>query len=161
MMRGVLAAIACGVAYAAAAAEVPPPAKIDDANVTAWIKAYLKTDGWTVIAADGAAVSFGSPKGVSVGADGLFETEIRREYYRPTPMGDLMTRSNLQSWRVNCKTREIQVVAMSIHAENNLAGQSMSRKIAEGPWTTPTPGSQNEHAVKRICDAPTTGKRLN
>ena len=157
---GLAMALAASVAPAWAADDIPPPATIDDVGVTAWITKHLKADGWTIIAADGQAVTLGSPKGVAVRSDGQMETEMRREYYEAREMGGMMTRSNLQSWRVDCKARTFAVVAMSIYEKSNLAGASQSNTFGAAKAGPPTPGSQNERAIKRICEAPTTGKAI-
>jgi hypothetical protein len=157
---GLVIAIAVSASAASAEDDIPPPASIDDAGVTAWIGKHLKAEGWTIIAADGQAVTLGSPKGVAVRRDGLIEAEMRREYYKAVDMGGMMSRSNLQTWRVDCGKKTIAIAAMSIYARSNMQGEGMSRTFDDATGRPPSAGSQNERALKRICEAPTTGKPI-
>jgi len=153
--------IAIAIASAAAAEPVLPPATIDDAGVKAWIKTYLKTDGWTLIAADGAAVVLGSPDGVRQAADKTITAQIRHEFYRPVRLGDLDTRSNLQTWNVDCTGQRIRILDMAIFEDNNLTGRSQARSSPNSEWTPVDMSSTKGRTVKRVCEAPTTGQRLN
>jgi len=146
---------------AAAAEPPPPPATMDNASVAAWIKTYIQTDGWTLIGADEAAVVLGDPRGVSRGADGFLTTQIRHEYYRPTRLGDIDSRSNLQTWSVDCKQGLVRVLDMAIFEENNLAGKSKGLSMPGAAWSATEPGSMRGRTMQRICEAPTTGHRLN
>jgi hypothetical protein len=150
------------IAFAGAAAvePVPPPATIDDAGVTAWIKAYLKTDRWTLIAADGAAVVFGSPDGVRQEAEKTITAQIRHEFYRPVQLGDLDARSNLQTWNVDCTGQRVRILDMAIFEDNNLAGRSQAHSSPNAEWKAVDMSSTKGRTVKRICEAPTTGQRL-
>lgn len=144
----------------AVAAQTPPPATIDDAGVTAWIKTYLKTDSWTVIAADGAAVVLGSPDGVGQAPDGTITAQIRHEFYRPVQFGDLAARSNSQTWNVDCASLRMRILDITIFEDNNLAGRSQARSSPSAQWTPVDMASTRGRTVKRICEAPTTGQRL-
>ena len=155
-----IGAIVIAIAGAASAETVPPPATIDDAGVTAWIKAYLKTDHWTLIAADGAAVVLGSPDGVRQEADKTLTAQIRHEYYRPVRLGDLDARSNLQTWNVDCAGRRMRVLDIAIFEDNNLTGPSQARSSPKAEWTPVDMSSTKGRTVRRICEAPTTGQRL-
>lgn len=139
----------------------PPPATMDDAGVRAWLSDHIDTDGWTLITADGAAVVLGSPKGVSQHRDGLLSTEIRHEYYRPFQLGGLDSRSNLQSWDVDCKGQRIRIQKMTVFAGNNMSGASVTRNWQKGDWVAVAANETRARTVARICDAPATGQRLN
>jgi hypothetical protein len=156
-----IGAFAIAVAGAAAAGPVPPPATIDETAVTAWIKAYLKTDRWTLIAADGAAVVLGSPDGIRQAADKTITAQIRHEFYRPVRLGDLDARSNLQTWNVDCGGRRMRILDIAIFEDNNLTGRSQARSSPNSEWAPVDMSSAQGRTVKRICEAPTTGQRLN
>ena len=156
-----IGAFAIALAGAAAAEPVPPPPTIDDAGVTAWIKAYLKADRWTLIAADGAAVVLGSPDGVRQEADKTITAQIRHEFYRPVRLGDLDARSNLQTWNVDCAGQRMRMLDIAIFEDNNLTGRSQARSSASPQWTPVDMSSTKGRTVRRICEAPTTGHRLN
>lgn len=153
-------AIVIATASAAVAEPPPPPSSIDDSGVTAWIKAYLKTDGWTLIAADSAAVVLGSPDGVRLEDDKTITAQIRHEFYRPLAMGDLDSRSNLQTWNVDCAGQRMRILDFAIFEDNNLAGRSNAHNMPNAKWTPVDMTSTRGRTVKRICEAPTTGQRL-
>lgn len=160
-VRAILgAALAVGLGVGVAGAAPAPPATIDDAGVTAWLKAHIKSEGWTLIAADGAAVVLGSPDGVSHAADATLTTQVRHEYYSAVRLGELDSRSNLQTWNVDCKGKRIRIVSMAIFEENNLYGKSQSVARPDAGWTAIDPTSTRARTIKRICEAPTTGQRL-
>lgn len=155
---GAVLAVLCG---SAAASPVPPPATIDDAGVTAWINGYLKVDGWTLIAADSQAVTFGSPRGVGQDADKTLTTQIRHEYYQAVRLGDLESRSNIQTWNIDCEGRRIRILDIAIFEENNLGGRSQARSAPGAEWIpVGDMASTRGRTFQRICDAPTTGHRL-
>lgn len=147
-------------AYAQAPLTPPPPATIDDAGVTAWLKAHIKMEGWTLIGADGVAVALGSPDGVIKSSDGPMTAKIRHEYYRPVRLGDMDSRSNLQTWNVDCEGGRLQVVSIAIYEASNLEGRSQAKSNPDAAWSAVEPASLRGRTVKRICEAPTTGKRL-
>lgn len=138
----------------------PPPVTIDDEGVQAWLDRYIKADGWTVFAADGVAVAMGSPSGVTVMTDGTMRAEVRHEYYNPTRIGPMDTRSNLQTWIVDCEAKRVRVVSMQIFALSNLQGESAKSENPQAEWSTPSPGSVKARSVERVCRAPTDGERL-
>ena len=164
LMRPLIIAIASSLALAssayAAAFEPPPPVSVDDKGVKAWLNNFITTQGWTIIAADGVAVSLGSPEGVGRLADGTLTTKIRHEYYTPVTLGDMQSRSNLQSWTVDCSGRRLKITVFEIYKGNNLTGGGERMSNPQVDWQPVRAGSQNERVIKRICEAPTTGKRL-
>jgi hypothetical protein len=155
-----IGALAAVIATGAAAEPAPPPATIDDAGVMAWLKAYIKTEGWTLIAADSAAVVLGSPEGVKQEADKSLTTQIRHEFYRATRLGQIDSRSNLQTWNVDCKGGRMRILSMAVFEDNNLYGKSQSHTWTDAEWIPVDPSSARGRSVRRICDAPTTGQRL-
>jgi len=155
-------ALVIALAGSASAEPVPPPTTIDDEGVRVWIKSYLKVDGWTLIAADGGAVAFGSPEGVSQGADKTLTAQIRHEFYHPMRMGDFDSRSNLQTWNIDCEHKRMRIVDIAIFEDNNLAGRSQARSFRNAEWTpVEDKTSTRGRTFRRICEAPTTGHRLN
>lgn len=138
----------------------PPPATIDDDGMRAWLKAYIKTDGWTLITADDVAVTLGGPDGVAVMEDGTLSVQIRHEYYGPTRLGPMGTRSNLQSWNIDCERQRMRVLSITMFQDNNLSGASQSAGRNDVEWTSFDPDSARGRTVKRVCEAPKTGKRM-
>lgn len=162
MRRVALVLVACAVMLCdAKAQEIPAPTSVDDAAVRAWLSAYIETDGWTVIGADGVAVALGSPDGVAVSADGTIQARIRHEYYQPAEIGGQQVRSNLQTRIIDCEARRQRVVAMSIYERNNMQGASQTRETSTASWSAPTPDSLTARALERICRAPYDGEPLN
>lgn len=156
------AVLVIALATSASAAPIPPPATIDDAGVMAWIKSYLRVEGWTLIAADDQAVALGSPQGVSQGTDRSLTAQIRHEYYQSVRLGDFDSRSNIQTWNIDCKGGRMRIVDMAIFEENNLTGRSQARSMPNAEWiTVKEMGSTNGRTFRRVCEAPTTGHRLN
>lgn len=139
---------------------IPPPATLDDAGVEAWIGAYLETDGWVVLAADGVAVAFGSTDGVEVGADGIVTGLVRHEYYRPTDLGGHVSASNTQVRQVDCANRRYRVVEMHVYRDNNLSEELASRAMPDAQWFDIREGSVIGRVSARMCAAETTGERL-
>ena len=137
---------------------IPPPARIDDASISAWLSSYIETDGWVVIAADGVAVALGSPSGVAQRADGYLQADIRHEYYEPTTLGPYQSSSNLQTRLIDCAERRQRVVAMTLFRFNNLREELASRSNFEPEWSTPSEGSVAYRVIDRICRAPTEGE---
>jgi hypothetical protein len=72
----------------------------------------------------------------------------------------MSTRSNQQTWNVDCANKRMRVVSMRIFALSNLQGQHMDADMPSATWSPPRSGSPNERIMDRICRAPTEGKRL-
>lgn len=142
------------------AQRAPKPATSDDLGVRSWLSDYIRSDGWTLITADGTAVSFGSPAGVAKLADGTLSTLVRHEYYAPTRLGDMDSQSNLQSWNVDCKGGRVRILTFAIYEGSNLSGASQARAWTQPPWEDVVAESAKGRTVKRICEAPTTGQPL-
>ncbi|OHB28020.1 MAG: hypothetical protein A2790_11375 [Phenylobacterium sp. RIFCSPHIGHO2_01_FULL_69_31] len=138
----------------------PRPTTLDEAGVKSWLASHIRSDGWTLITADGAAVSFGGPAGVARLADGTLSALVRHEYYAPAPFGDVTSQSNLQSWNVDCKGRRMRVLTFAMFEGSNLSGPSWARASAQPAWDEVEADSPRGRAVKRICEAPATGQPL-
>lgn len=137
---------------------IPPPARIDDASISAWLSDHIETDGWVVIAADGVAVALGSPIGVAQRADGYLQADIRHEYYEPTTLGNYQSSSNLQTRLIDCAGRRQRVVAMTLYRLNNLQEELASRSDMSGDWSTPSEGSVAYRVIDRVCRTTTEGE---
>lgn len=137
---------------------VPPPDRIDDATIAAWLSEHIETDGWVVIAADEVAVALGSPAGVVERADGYLQADIRHEYYEATTIGPYRSSSNLQTRLIDCTQRKQRVVAMTLFRLNNLQEELASQSNMSAPWSTPAEGSVGHRVLDRVCRAPTEGE---
>lgn len=163
MDKRLLAVIALGTAVGANTAlaqdgsAIPPPERIDDASISAWLSSHIETDGWVVIAADGVAVALGSPSGVAQRADGYLQADIRHEYYEPTTLGPYQSSSNLQTRLVDCAERRQRVVVMTLFRLNNLQEELASHSNMSAEWSTPLEGSVAYRVIDRVCRAPTEG----
>ena len=144
-----------GVAAMGAAA-TPPPASLDAKGVDAWRRAHIEADGWTLIHADGAALSYARATTGSLAPDkdGAIKVDVRREYYRPVRLGPQASRSNYQSWLVDCEGRRLKVTAMSFYAQNNMKGSGFRKEGAEAAWSAVPEGSQDSPVFDRICARP-------
>lgn len=147
-----------GAAKAQDGSAIPPPERIDDESVSAWLSSYIETDGWLVIAADGVAVALGSASGVAQRTDGLLQADIRHEYYEPTTLGPYQSSSNLQTRLIDCDGRRQRVVKMTLFRFNNLREELASQSNPEADWSTPSEASVAYRVMDRICRAPTEGE---
>lgn len=150
-MRASMAAL-LGVASMGAA--TPPPASLDAEGVDAWRRAHIDATGWTLVHADGAALSYaraGGPDGLRPDKDGVVKIDVRREYYRPVRLGPQASRSNYQVWLVDCEGRRLKVAAMSFYAQNNMKGSGFRKDGAESSWSVVPEGSQDTPLFDRIC----------
>ena len=92
-MRTVVVALAGAMLVGAgspAAAAAPVPATLDPQGIDAWRRAHIEGEGWTLMHADGAALSYaraGGPDGLRPDQNGVLRIDVRREYYRPVRLG--------------------------------------------------------------------------
>lgn len=138
----------------ALAAAPPPPATLDAAGIDAWRRAHIEGDGWTLMHADGAALSYaraGGPDGLAPDKDGVLRIDVRREYYRPVRLGPQASRSNYQAWLVDCEGRRLKVTAMNFYAQNNMKGSGFRKEGLEPGWTGMPAEAQDSPLFDRIC----------
>lgn len=136
----------------AAAAPAPQPARLDAESIDAWRRAHIDGEGWTLVHADGAALSYarpGGPDGLRPDRDGVLRIDVRREYYRPVRLGPRASRSNYQAWLVDCDGRHLRVTAMNFYAQNNMKGSGFRKEALEPSWT-PAP-AETRPVFDRIC----------
>lgn len=132
----------------------PPPASLDAQGVDAWRRAHIVAEGWTLMHADGAALSYaraGGPDGLRADADGVLKVDVRREYYRPVRLGPQASRSNFQAWLVDCEGRRLKVTGMTFYVQNNLKGGGFRKDGSEATWTGMPPEAQDSPLFDRIC----------
>jgi hypothetical protein len=152
-MRGGAAAIlTLGLAMATGSAAAPPAA-MDAQGIDAWRKANIRTEGgWALLHADGAALSYaGGPNGVRADKDGFLHVDVRREYYRPVRLGPQPSRSNLQSWVVDCELKRLRITGMNFYAQNNMQGNGFRKSADEAGWAAVE--ASDMALVDRICAA--------
>lgn len=134
-----------------------PPATMDAKGIDAWRVANIQADGWALMHADGSALSYVRRSG-EAGEDGTLRVEVRREYYKPVRLGPMPSRSNFQTWLVDCELRRLKVTAMNFYALNNMKGAGF-RKSAEGAsWTTIPAEAQDSPLFERICASVTAAR---
>lgn len=137
-----------------AGATPPPPATMDARGVDAWRQAYIQADGWTLMHADGAALSYaraGGPEGLKPDASGVMKIDVRREYYRPVRLGPQSSRSNYQAWLVDCEGRRLKVTGMTFYVQNNMKGGGFRKDGSDATWTGMPPEAQDSPLFDRIC----------
>jgi hypothetical protein len=142
--------LALMVAINAAAA---PPATMDAKGVDEWRQANIQAEGgWVLMHADGAALTYaGGPNGVTADEDGFRHVDVRREYYKPVRLGPQPSRSNLQSWVVDCELKRLRITGMNFYAQNNMKGNGFRKSADEAGWA---PVEASDMAlVDRICAA--------
>lgn len=147
------ARVAALLGVAAMGAATPPPASLDAPGVDAWRRAHIDAAGWTLMHADGAALSYARPADSSLAPDkdGVVKVDVRREYYRPVRLGPQTSRSNYQVWLIDCEGRRLKVAAMSFYAQNNMKGSGFRKDGAESSWSAVPEGSQDSPLFDRIC----------
>jgi hypothetical protein len=154
-MRTVVAALAGAVLAGPAAAAAPPPATLDAQGIDAWRRAHIEGDGWTLMHADGAALSYaraGGPDGLRPDQDGVLRIDVRREYYRPVRLGPQASRSNYQAWMIDCEGRRLKITAMTFYAQNNMKGGGFRKtNEAADAWTAVPAEARDSPLFDRIC----------
>ena len=152
-MRG--AALAIGILGLALATRgaAAPPATMDAKGIDAWRMANIEAEGgWALMHADGAALTYaGGPNGVRADQDGFLHVDVRREYYKPVRLGAQPSRSNLQSWVVDCELKRLRITSMNVYAQNNMKGNGFRQSADEAGWAPVEPSDMA--VVDRICAA--------
>ena len=153
-MRGVVGA-ALGLALAGsawAAGAVKPPATLDARGIDDWRKANIQAEGWALMQADGAALTYaGGGAGVVRDKDGFLHVDVRREYYQPLRLGPQPSRSNVQAWTVDCELKRLRITAMSFWKLNNMQGTGFRKSADAAGWMAVEPSDLP--LVDRICAA--------
>ena len=127
-----------------------PPATLDAKGIDAWRLANIDAEGWALMHADGAALSYARGSPVKE-ADGTFPIEVRREYYRPVRLGPRPSRSNYQTWIVDCELRRVKVTAMNFYVLNNMKGDGFRKANEAASWTLLPPEDPDSPLLDRIC----------
>jgi hypothetical protein len=149
-----LAAAALGVTGAHAQ---KPPATMDAKGIDAWRLANIEADGWTLMHADGDALSY-VRRAADKAEDGSLRVDVRREYYKAVRLGPMPSRSNFQTWLVDCELRRVKVTAMNFYALNNLKGDGFRKASEAVSWTTVSPQAQDSPVFERICASVTAAR---
>lgn len=150
------AAVMAGAPVAAVAQDkaVRPPASLDAKGIDDWRKAHIAAEGWALVFADAAAISYaGGGNGVKADSDGFLRVDVRREYYKSVRLGSQPSRSNVQTWIVDCGLQRFKIVAMSFWRLNNMKGDGFRKTAEDATWTTAAPNSDNSHVIDLICAA--------
>ena len=152
MRGGAWAILVLGLALAARSVAAPP-ATMDAKGIDAWRQANIQAEGgWVLMHADGAALTYaGGPNGVTADKDGFRHVEVRREYYRPVRLGPQPSRSNLQSWVVDCELKRLRITGMNFYAQNNMKGNGFRKSAEEASWAAADPSEIP--IIDRICAA--------
>ena len=155
-MRGVvvvalgLALVGPGAAWAAGA--VKPPATLDAKGIDAWRQANIQAEGWALMNADASALTYaGGPAGVVRDKDGFLHLDVRREYYKAVRLGPQASRSNVQSWTVDCELKRLRITGMSFWMFNNMQGGGFRKAAEEAGWAAAE--LSEIPVVDRICAA--------
>lgn len=144
---GILGLALAGPGVAAA------PAAMDAKAIDEWRMANIEAQGgWALLHADGAALTYaGGPNGVRADKDGFLHLDVRREYYKPVRLGPQPSRSNLQSWVVDCELKRLRITGMNFYAQNNMKGNGFRKSADEVGWAAVEPS--DVALVDRICAA--------
>ena len=148
-------AFATAIVLAASAARAAPqgPATMDPEGIDAWRVANIDVaGGWTLMHADGSALSYaGGPNGVKTDEDGFLHVDVRREYYKAVRVGPQASRSNLQTWVLDCELRRLRVTGMNFYVQNNMKGGGFRKAAEEPAWMTIA--EDQSPVFDRICSA--------
>ena len=135
-----------------AAGPVKPPASLDARGIDDWRREHIQAEGWALLHADGAALSYaGGPSGVSADKDGFLHVDVRREYYKSQRLGPADSRSNLQTWVIDCDQKRLRITAMNFYSLNNMKGTGFRKSADEAVWAPVDPSESP--LVERICAA--------
>ena len=156
-MRSVGLVLLAAVVVSSMAHAQKPPQTLDAKGIDAWRVANIQADGWTLIHADGAALSY-ARHAAEKDPDGFLNIEVRREYYKPVRLGPLPSRSNYQTWLVDCELRRLKVTAMNFYALNNMKGDGFRKAAERASWTTVAPEAQDSPVFERICASVTAAR---
>lgn len=160
-MRSLASAFAAALTASVALAATPPPATMDAKGIDAWRQAHIDTaGGWLLMHADGSALSYaGGPNGLATDKDGFLRVDVRREYYKAVRLGPQASRSNLQTWTLDCELRRLRVTAMNFYVQNNMKGGGFRKTAEEPSWTIIGQDKNDSPVFDRICAArPVTAK---
>lgn len=148
-----LALGAAGGAWAAPKGAALPPATMDAKGIDAWRKATVDdAGGWALMHADGAALSYaGGPNGVAPDKDGFLHVDVRREYYKMVRLGPQPSRSNLQTWVIDCEFKRLRKTSMNFYSLSNMKGTGFRKSADEASWAAADPSEIP--IVDRICAA--------
>jgi hypothetical protein len=153
-MRSLAPAVAVALAASAALA-APSPATMDAKGIDEWRQQHIDAaGGWLLMHADGSALSYaGGPNGLTTDKDGFLRVDVRREYYKPVRVGPQASRSNLQTWVLDCEARRLRVTSMNFYVQNNMKGGGF-RRAAEAPsWAAIAQDNNDKPVFDRICAA--------
>jgi hypothetical protein len=142
---------------ASAAFAQKPPETLDAKGIDAWRLANIDADGWTLMHADGEALSY-ARRAAEKDPEGYLRIEVRREYYKPVRLGPMPSRSNYQTWVVDCELRRMKVVGMNFYALNNMRGDGFRKSADKASWTSIAPEAGDSPVFERIC-APVSAAR--
>jgi hypothetical protein len=157
ILATVLASAAGPVSAAAPSADPPPPASLAIPDVESWAAKYLQADAWTLITHDDEGAHLTARKGGRITADGLIETEVRTELFRPIQVGAGWARSGLAHWSVDCANGRFTVVSMTVFAHNNLQGKLGGKGGDPHSWISP---NVSQAATLSVICAAVPGAKL-
>ena len=156
-MRSVGLGLLAAALFASGAFAQKPPETMDARGIDAWRVANIKADGWTLVHADAAALSY-ARHAAEKDPEGHLRIEVRREYYKPVRLGPMPSRSNYQTWTVDCELRRMKVTEMNFYALNNMRGDGFRKAADKASWSSIAPEAEDSPVFERIC-APATAAR--
>jgi hypothetical protein len=129
---------------------LPGPSSLEREEVQAWTRKYVRGDDWALMAWDYEGVKLAAG-GVRKTEEGLAETDIRTELFKPIELSVGVARSGVAHWNVDCAAGRFAVISMTVYAGNNLQGE-IARKTTDAKlWQGPV-GSEGD-TIREVCRA--------
>jgi hypothetical protein len=129
---------------------LPGPASLERDEVQAWTRKYVQGTDWALLAWDYEGVKL-SAGGVRKTSEGLAETDIRTELFKPIELSVGVARSGLAHWNVDCAGGKLAVLSMTVYAGNNLQGEIARKTTDARLWQGPV-GSESD-TIREVCRA--------
>lgn len=134
-LGGLALLLAAGTALAAVpAADPPPPRSPAQADIEAWIDAYIVRGDDVEAAATDRMVLFYTPSTVAVTKDGV-ESVVHGEQFATQIIPPGPIRSFRDVWRFDCSGRRFMLVESEIFAKSNLQGPPVRLDTSMERWS--------------------------
>lgn len=151
----IAAIAACSPAFAGdKGLAAPPPPKSTAADaVEAWIKRYIKDDGWHYAASSDIGAVMISPSTMQVSATGTVRFWYRTELFAPDFSDGRIVRSFNMLQEIDCAQGKIRYLAGDAYLENSMGGAVVSStNTADAEWEYARPGTVAEIVGDQVCE---------
>lgn len=131
----------------------PTPRSAETKDVEAWIKRYIKDDGWIFAASSDIGAFLLSPSTIEVTRKGTVTFWYRTELFAPDTLDDKSVRSYTMMEEINCDDRSKRDLALDSYSQNSLGGAVVLRDDdAEAAWEYARPGTVDAILGQQVCE---------